>query len=306
MSDVETTKEERDKARETEVLIIKILEIHEKQKAMRKWKYSVVDNRGRTFLMQTSIKPRELPITFKHGRRYLVPISMNKSGAVGNIDPGPDGKFMELIEVWEEGNVSTLPLEEQAKLDQIMKPPDMSLPDMTVPEPPANDKPDVFDGDVDVKSGGKFVLLDKNKGSQLVEVPSVDVGLPSQLEVLEYIKMYEFVKKNIVNESDYQKIGNKKFLKKSGFRKFIQAFKLSLEILEKNETVGKLGIEYEVVARCTAPNGQFVDAVAICQAMEKNGNRSKHDTLTTAMTRAKSRAISDLVAFGEVSAEEVQ
>lgn len=145
---------------------------------------------------------------------------------------------------------------------------------------------------------------------------SVVGGLPSFAEIREYLDRYNFVKKNVVDRSDFHEYRNNKgeiklFMKKSGFRKFIHAFGLSVQVVKRegrmyfDQTTKRQGIEYEVWARCTAPNGQFTEDVAICQQYEKNSNKSKHDILTTATTRAINRAISNLVAYGEVSAEEV-
>ncbi|KKL59141.1 hypothetical protein LCGC14_2218280, partial [marine sediment metagenome] len=120
MNDIETTKQEREKASESQVLIIEMLQIINKQEGMRKWKYKVKDNRFREFIMQTTIEPRDLPVTFKIGKKYLVPISFNKSGKVGNID----GRYMDLISNHEEGSVihSTIPPEEQGgDKEQIAK-----------------------------------------------------------------------------------------------------------------------------------------------------------------------------------------
>ena len=118
MSDIETTEKEREKASESQVLIIEMLQIIDKQEGMRKWKYKVKDNRFREFIMQTTIEPRDLPVTFKIGKKYLVPISFNKSGKVGNID----GRYMGLISNHEEGNVihSIIPPEEQGGTKEII------------------------------------------------------------------------------------------------------------------------------------------------------------------------------------------
>ena len=78
-------------------------------KTAKKWKYKVVDNRNNEFIMQTTIEPRDFPVTLKIGKQYIIPIMMNKSGKVGNVD----GQYMELIEDYEEGITSTIPSEEQ-------------------------------------------------------------------------------------------------------------------------------------------------------------------------------------------------
>ncbi|KKL87383.1 hypothetical protein LCGC14_1935220, partial [marine sediment metagenome] len=74
--------------------------------------------RFREFIMQTTIEPRDLPVTFKIGKKYMVPISFNKSMKVGNID----SKHIELIEDYTEGLTSTVPPEEQGGTkEQIAK-----------------------------------------------------------------------------------------------------------------------------------------------------------------------------------------
>ncbi len=324
MSSVETTDQQREEAENTSFKHVLILD--NQGIVNNTFKYLVLDKDKTSdkityeFILQTKKRPEywleKTGFELTTGKEYLIPMRQPRGKSYYNaVD-----KFISMAKEYAEGKTSTIPLEEQGGNDDMIKkitegdkpqlfpmtdPIALDKPVKSVvmrelpplpprnPIPPATDKPITKDSNFD----------ETVRGSQLAVVTEF---LPSEIEVLNYIKMYNFVKQNVVNESDYQKIGNKKFLKKSGFRKFIQAFKLSLEILEKTLTDGELGIEYEVVARCTAPNGQFVDAVAICQQREKDGNRSKHDTLTTAMTRAKSRAISDLVAFGEVSAEEAQ
>jgi hypothetical protein len=66
-----------------------------------------------------------------------------------------------------------------------------------------------------------------------------------------------------------------------------------------------------VIARAIAPSGRFQDGDGYCSVDEprfdKSGGRRKieNDLRTTATTRAKTRAISDLLGTGEVPAEEI-
>src|ERR1700674_1112033 len=57
--------------------------------------------------------------------------------------------------------------------------------------------------------------------------------------------------------------------------------------------------------RAQAPNGRFTEAVAAGDSRERKFSHIEHDVQATAQTRAKSRAISDLIGAGEVSAEEM-
>src|SRR5690606_31072830 len=67
-----------------------------------------------------------------------------------------------------------------------------------------------------------------------------------------------------------------------------------------------------VVVRATAPWGQTVEAVGLCDTREARFRsaaaraKATHDVEATAATRATNRAISDLIAAGEVSAEEIE
>lgn len=119
-------------------------------------------------------------------------------------------------------------------------------------------------------------------------------------------KAYQDLAEKIMTKDDVQQIGDKEFKKKSFWRKCQRFFNLSLELVKewKEEKADK-SYTYFVIYRATAPNGAFMDGDGACTNNEKGRLRTEHDTRSTAHTRAKNRAISDLVAFGEVSAEEV-
>ena len=120
----------------------------------------------------------------------------------------------------------------------------------------------------------------------------------------------------VIQESDYQRITQRKkvdgkwiaeqvdFPKKSAWRKLSKFYGVSTEILEKNREDhedGSFTWNYSVRAwqGPVSTTGE-----ASCTNTEK-GTKSRHDTKATAHTRAKSRAISDLIGFGQVSAEEI-
>lgn len=117
---------------------------------------------------------------------------------------------------------------------------------------------------------------------------------------------YQKLAEKIMTKEDVQKIGDREFKKKSFWRKCQRFFNLSLELSKewKEENADK-SYTYFVIYRAIAPNGAFMDGDGACTNNEKGRMRTEHDTRSTAHTRAKNRAISDLVAFGEVSAEEV-
>jgi len=63
---------------------------------------------------------------------------------------------------------------------------------------------------------------------------------------------------------------------------------------------------YHYTVKAIAPDGQYTFGIGSCDSKEiPDERRREHDTESKAHTRAKNRAISDLIGFGQVSAEEV-
>ncbi len=116
---------------------------------------------------------------------------------------------------------------------------------------------------------------------------------------------YQALKASVLSESDFQKIGKGKFTKKSGFRKIATFFGLTDKIIEKERTEFENGFTWMFTVEAIAPNGRSSQGVGICDSRERKFSHVEHDVYATAHTRAKNRAISDLVAGGEVSAEEM-
>lgn len=117
---------------------------------------------------------------------------------------------------------------------------------------------------------------------------------------------FEALKKALLNKNDYQKIGSKAFIKRSGFRKIAVAFGLSDRILEEEKYIREDNSFYwRIVVEVKAPNGRINTGVGICDSAERDFAHIEHDVYATSHTRAKSRAISDMVAGGVVSAEEL-
>lgn len=151
-------------------------------------------------------------------------------------------------------------------------------------------------------------------------------------EIKEAFDAYQELCRRLLDDSDYQRIGNKDFKKKSAWRKLGAAYNISDEIVSKHYERAENGriVMAEVVVRVTAPNGRQGEGLGICDLWEKCCNpelcrntskwhthcsrdcdgarhfsNSQHDLPATAHTRAKNRALSDLIAAGEVSAEEI-
>lgn len=102
-------------------------------------------------------------------------------------------------------------------------------------------------------------------------------------------------------------IQRKKFRKKNYWRAVATAFNLTLELVSERESTAADGDwGFLIVYRATAPNGRYADGDGTCFASEKGeGQGSVHNVRAHASTRAVNRAISNLVGFGEVSAEEM-
>ena len=117
---------------------------------------------------------------------------------------------------------------------------------------------------------------------------------------------FEELKRQLLNSGDYQAIAGKRYIKRSGFRKIAVYFGLSDRILEQ-ERVDREddSFMWRIVVEVKAPNDRTSTGVGICDSRERNFAHLEHDVLATCHTRAKSRAISDMVAGGVVSAEEV-
>jgi len=138
-------------------------------------------------------------------------------------------------------------------------------------------------------------------------VPVDTAMLPVDVEqaIVEW-KAYQELTERLIDKTDYQNIGPKRFKKKSAWRKYAKAFNLSCEIIDKIVERGEDGkIQYaDFVVRATAPSGRYAEAWASCSRTERAFSHDQ-DIAATAQTRAENRAISDLIGAGEVSAEEM-
>lgn len=127
-------------------------------------------------------------------------------------------------------------------------------------------------------------------------------------EVLHQFQLYQQLKTNLATDEDFQVIGGKKHPKKSFVRKVQRFFNLSCEILRDEPLKdGDQIIAWIATARANhLPTGAYQDADGSCSFEEKvEGQRTVHNIRAHAITRAKNRAVLDLVGFGDVSAEEI-
>ncbi|MBX5489577.1 MAG: hypothetical protein IRZ14_00370 [Chloroflexi bacterium] len=131
-------------------------------------------------------------------------------------------------------------------------------------------------------------------------------------EVLAAWAQFQELKRSLLTLDDYQEIQGRARIKKSGWRKIAAAFGISDQLLreERRECEGpgpnQRYFVWEVTVRAIAPNGRYADAVGSCASSERRFAHPDHDVRAVAHTRAKNRAVADLVGGGEVSAEELE
>lgn len=173
-------------------------------------------------------------------------------------------------------------------------------------------------------SENELVAVDNSTAPSTIQpLQTVDVGAAE-----DFMNNYQELVKALLDESDYQDVhskdGVKKSKKKSAWRKLATAFNISDDVIEKeiihDECHRIISARYEVKA--TLPNGRHGVGTGSASIFDKINKRdtkeptpfelrqrftnAEHDITSTAHTRAKSRAISDLIGAGEVSAEELE
>jgi len=201
-------------------------------------------------------------------------------------------------------------------------------------------EPEVVEDDediVEVSSDDSDMPVPDDENTLVRPVEDIDA-------VIDVYNQFETIKEELLDsQSDITKIGSNYHINKSGWRKISTAFNLSLEMLKSHRVVEDGVVKYVVTARAVAPNGKSTTGSGVCGSNESNfmeklvdkgAGREKaeqeaddpdsvllvdgwyrelknprevndHNLMATAETRAKNRAISDLVGGGEVSAEEM-
>ena len=126
-------------------------------------------------------------------------------------------------------------------------------------------------------------------------------------DALDHYHEFERLKTELLDTKDYQLISGKPFIKKGGWRKLALVFNVSDSIIIETKIERPDGsFVWRIRTKATAPNGRFTEAVGSCDSLERKFAHTEHDVYATAHTRSKSRAISDLIGAGEVSAEEME
>jgi hypothetical protein len=150
--------------------------------------------------------------------------------------------------------------------------------------------------------------MDEEKTDGTIRDVEIVPAVPSAVTAQEAVERYQAVQKvfDKMMPDCIMAIRTKKFRKKAYWRAIAAEFRVGTELIreERLEVDGDWG--YLVTYRALTPDGLHSDGDGACMASEKSGAMSTlHNVRAHAHTRAKNRAISDLVGFGEVSADEL-
>ena len=139
---------------------------------------------------------------------------------------------------------------------------------------------------------------------------SLVVAPPSAEGLAEYIDRYHAMQEVLDTKLANQIVtfGGKNYRCKGFWRAIAQGFGLVLTCVKEERYQHESDWGYIVTYRVTDPRSQrYVDGDGSCAHSEKYGNSgTEHNVRSHAHTRAKNRAIADMVAFGEVTADELQ
>ena len=112
------------------------------------------------------------------------------------------------------------------------------------------------------------------------------------------------LEQKFLDKNDYINIKWKVYIKKSWFRKLSLILWISTEIVKHDRIEKEKYFIHEYTIRATASNGRYVECSWACASNERTYNHIENDTITTAQTRASSRAISDLLGIWEIFCED--
>lgn len=118
---------------------------------------------------------------------------------------------------------------------------------------------------------------------------------------------YDAACASLIGPNDVQKDGARTFKKKSAWRKLARHFGISTSVVSVDHRQAGEHYVATVTVKASAPWGQSAEAAGACGGDEATGRRTItiSDAIATAETRATNRAVSNLIAMGEVSAEEM-
>lgn len=163
-----------------------------------------------------------------------------------------------------------------------------------------------------VKSGSDLVRQETGEVVGIIDFNMPDyltsISTPASIQHQKKLSAtYDAVCASLIGENDVQREGGRTFKKKSAWRKLQRHFNISTAVVGvETKMVGEYLVA-TVNVKASAPWGQSAEAVGACGTDEETGKRkiTIADAIATAETRATNRAVSNLIAMGEVSAEEM-
>jgi len=144
------------------------------------------------------------------------------------------------------------------------------------------------------------------------EEDKLEVLMPvaSAEDLVKAMRTFEEIKAKLLTDRDlYDPDGKGDRIKKSGWRKLALAFGISDEIVYENLERDPKNAEelvWHVRARVRARGGRTAEGVGSASSRERKFAHLEHDLHALAHTRAKSRAIADLLGSSDLVAEELE
>ena len=163
-------------------------------------------------------------------------------------------------------------------------------------------------GFFEAREGEPVELL--TPGATVTAMPSTIVSPAISPEAMRaQMKLFQRMKASLLDkgpQGDIATIQGNPYIKRSGWRKFALVFNISDEIIKEERDVHGDGFTWRIWVKTWAPNGRSVVGIGACSSEERDFAHTRHDVYATAHTRAKNRALSDLIGSGEVSWEELR
>lgn len=162
------------------------------------------------------------------------------------------------------------------------------------------------------KETQKIVPAPEQGNTQTVEFSNEKPYLPIDLvdidRAIALYEKFEYAKRKLAKPEDIQDGGNRKFYKKSFWRKAGTAFFVDYQVVG-DPIIQQFGSEIVCTIKAVARWGnRTLTDVGVCSSKEFTGRRVFNfpDLISTATTRAINRVISDMIGGGEVTADEIQ
>jgi hypothetical protein len=287
-----------------------------------------------------NIYDTHMPFSFKEGNDYLI-CMIHNVGVVYDIDSDKIDIISDVTDLREASDDKPLSdsnddafqkgsqsLTSQEKYNQEvikdMKQDVIRLEDLKGDDKSKRNRKITGANDGVFESKSLSTLPSKHQTSLLAYLPSIE-------EATAYFKYLQDFKLSVLDKTDLLKIKGNVHICRSGWEKFVNIFQLKHQIISAKKEITRQhlvtykykyvsgrkikeidkdewldGIQYTVIVEILAPNGFSAQGIGLVQQYEGGReDRTEHDILAHAETRAFNRACSKIVGLGEVSAEEI-